>query len=103
MEELLLRLKTRLQISNSNEDALLTEHLLSAIDVVNELRQYDAEDSVVEPQYASVAVMMAESSYNKIGAEGQTSHSENGVSRHYGSDAYPSALISRILPRARLK
>ena len=35
----------------------------------------------------------------KIGAEGQTSHSENGVLRNYGSAMdYPSELLRQIVP-----
>ena len=35
----------------------------------------------------------------KIGAEGQTSHSENGVLRNYGSAIdYPRELLRQIVP-----
>lgn len=103
MEELLIRLKTRLSITTTDNDALLTEHLTSAIDVINDLRQFTPTEAlVVEAVYRTIAVLMAEASYNKIGAEGQLSHSENGVSRSYDTDMYPSGLIRRILPRPRL-
>lgn len=36
---------------------------------------------------------------NKQGAEGQTSHSENGVSRSYESGGVPESLLSQITPR----
>jgi hypothetical protein len=102
MEQLLARLKVRLGLDDGSEDELLMEHLSGAVDVVNDVRQFTPTvDIAVESGYASIAVMMAESSYNKIGAEGQMSHSENGVSRHYGSDSYPSSLIARIIPRVR--
>ena len=42
---------------------------------------------------------MCVASIAKIGAEGQASHSENGVQRTYGSAGdYPKELISQIVP-----
>jgi hypothetical protein len=37
-----------------------------------------------------------------LGAEGEVSHSENGVSRMYDSSSFPTALISRIMPKPRV-
>lgn len=102
MEELLARVKVRLRMEGVVEDSMLTDHLLSALDVINELRQYiPTVDIVVEPQYKGVAVDMAIATYNKMGAEGQTGHTENGINRYYGSSAYPIDLLTRIQPRPR--
>jgi hypothetical protein len=35
---------------------------------------------------------------NKRGAEGQTSHSENGISRGYESGSIPESMLSDVLP-----
>ena len=97
MEELLARVKVRLRFTSTVEDSMITEHLQSALDVVNDLRQYTPTlDAIVESQYKSVVVDMAVATYNKMGAEGQTSHSENGISRHYDS-----SLLTRIQPRVK--
>ena len=40
MEELLSRLKVRLRFSGTVEDAVLSDHLQTAVDVVNDIRQY---------------------------------------------------------------
>lgn len=40
--------------------------------------------------------------YNKRGAEGQTAHSENGVSRSYESGDLPSSIIRQITPHGRV-
>jgi len=106
MDKLLARLKLRLSISDTSEDALLTDHLQSAIDVVNELRNYTStNDDIVESQYESIVVDLAVSTYNKMGAEGEIGHSENGVNRTYESSEYPSSLLARILikPRQRIE
>lgn len=102
MEELLARLKVRLRFSGTVEDAVLQDHLLTAIDVVNDLRQYTPTlEAVIEPQYKSVVVEMALCSYSKMGAEGQTFHGENGVNRSYETAMYPESLTKLIIPRLR--
>lgn len=40
---------------------------------------------------------------NKRGAEGETAHSENGVSRTYSSADIPNALLFEITPFAKIK
>lgn len=103
MEELLARLKVRLRFSGTVEDTVLQDHLQTAIDVVNDMRQYTStENAVVEPQYASIVVEMALSSYAKMGAEGQTHHGELGVNRTYEGGMYPPSLLKLIIPKARV-
>ena len=102
MEEMLNRLKVRLRFSGVIEDDMIKEHLLTAIDVVNDLRQFTpTEEDVVEPQYKSVVIEMALIAYNKMGAEGQTFHSENGVNRSYEKAMYPESIMKLIIPRMR--
>ena len=47
MDELLARLKVRLRFSGTVEDAVLEDHLLTAIAVVNDLRQYTSTDDIL--------------------------------------------------------
>ena len=103
MDELLARLKVRLRFSGVTEDAILTDHIQTAIDVVNDKRQYTStDDDIVESQYKSIVVEMALIAYNKMGAEGQTYHGENSVNRSYESGLmYPESLLSLIVPRLR--
>lgn len=51
-------------------------------------------------KYDSVQVEIAAFMLNKRGAEGETAHSENGVSRSYENSDIPSRLICRITPVA---
>jgi len=102
MDELLARLKVRLRFSGTVEDTVLQDHLLTAIAVVNDKRQYTSTvDAIVEPQYESIVVEMALCSYAKMGAEGQTYHGENGVNRSYETAMYPDSLTKLIVPRFR--
>lgn len=98
MDELLARLKVRLEIDSTDEDSLLEELIQSAVDTVNNLRNYTSTDSaIVESVYKSLVVDMAIVSYNRLGAEGETSHNENGVSRTFATGDYPAYLLNRIM------
>jgi hypothetical protein len=103
MDELLARVKVRLRITGEVEDSMLTELLTSALDVINDIRQYTpTAEAIVEPQYESIAVEMTVALYSKLGAEGEVSHSENGISRVYDSSSFPASLLARIIPRPRI-
>lgn len=52
----------------------------------------------VEVQYHTLQVMIAIEIFAKEGAEGETSHSENGVSRGYSSADVSIALLNRVTP-----
>lgn len=51
-------------------------------------------------QYDGVHVEIAAYMINKQGAEGETVHLENGVSRHWENGSVPSSLVRRIVPFA---
>lgn len=53
-------------------------------------------------QFNMIQVEAAIATYNKMGAEGQVSHSENGVQRSYGSDYVPSRLLATIVPTIKV-
>lgn len=102
MDELLARMKVRLRFDSTTEDAMLTDHLQSAIEVVNERRNYTSTDeAIVEPQYKGIVVDLAIATYNKMGAEGQTSHSENGISRSYEAASYPTSLLALVMVKPK--
>lgn len=56
----------------------------------------------VPPQYDSIHLEIAAYMLNKRGAEGQTAHAENGVSRTYENADVPEALLAAITPYARV-
>lgn len=61
---------------------------------------FDPSVTEVPDQYAHVQVEIAVYLLNKRGAEGQTSHSENGISRSYEDGDVPPTLLREIVPCA---
>lgn len=58
------------------------------------------DGTLVEPRYEKLQIQIAVEIYNKQGAEGQVSHSENGISRSYESAYVSDTLLKRITPFA---
>lgn len=85
----------------SNDDAV--DEIIDAIAAVNERRRFEpTENEPYETKYNGLIVRMALCAISKYGAEGQTSHSENGVSRSYdGGSTYPKSMLQEIVPLAR--
>ena len=81
----------------------IQEEIKDAIFAVNERRRFEATPSTpFEEKYETLIVKLALASITKFGAEGETSHSENGISRKYDNAGdYPEALLSRIVPLAK--
>jgi hypothetical protein len=65
-------------------------------DVINIRRQTNE----VEEKYRRLQVEIAIELFNKIGAEGQTRHSENGIDRTFATTMVSRTLLSQIIPRA---
>lgn len=92
------KLKLLLNEQENNEiDGILELYLEDAKNIICELRfTYE-----VEPQYLSTQLKIAMELYSKSGAEGQTSHSENGISRSYETADISPSLLSNITPFVR--
>lgn len=83
--------------TTSDSDAVLNFYLGLASDAICDIRYSD----IVEPQYLNVQILMAIDLYNKRGAEGQTSHGENGISRSYESAGISPSLLAMVTPYVR--
>lgn len=59
---------------------------------------YQEWPETVPVQYVDLEFRIAMDLYNKIGAEGQLSHSENGVSRTWESSWVSKQLLSEVTP-----
>jgi hypothetical protein len=93
------RLKIRIP-EEENED-ILKELLTSAKDVVlSHLYPLvdDYEGLTIPRKYNTLLLDIAVEMYNKQGAEGETSHSENGISRSYENAYISQTLLSQIIP-----
>ena len=80
----------------------LNETIEALLEYYNDRHFKATEDIPYEEEYAGIIVQLAISSISKIGAEGETSHSEGGVSRSYDNASdYPLSLTRKIIPLAK--
>lgn len=92
------RLKARLEGENYT-DALLSDLLESAKYIIFEHRfPYSEYPTEVEPRYQNLQLQIAVELFGKLGADGQTGHSENGITRTWASADVSPALLNRITP-----
>lgn len=82
------------------EDDFLQYEIDRAIAEINRCRRFTPKENVLyDKKYEYLIIPMCIASLSKIGAEGQNSHSENGIQRVYGSSGdYPNELIREIVP-----
>lgn len=89
------------RLTEEEDEDILSAYIDQAGDIV--LRHaYPYDDSVTEvpSKYHRVQADIAVYLINKRGAEGQLTHTENGVSRSYESGDIPVTLLRRIMPVA---
>lgn len=96
-EEKLTMLKS---MTEETDDDVLSTYLTLAKGVVLSRAYPYTEEDTVPTKYDTVHVEIAAYMLNKRGAEGETAHSENGVSRSYEDGDIPPTLLRRILPMA---
>ena len=90
------RLKARLEGENYT-DALLSDLLESAKYIIFEHRfPFSDYPEQLEPRYQNLQLQIAVELFGKMGADGQISHSENGISRSWQSADVSYDLLSRI-------
>ena len=97
----LMRRAKRIGLDVTDED--ISDEISDAINFVNNRRGFVPTSSCLyEEKYSSIIVDLALSAIAKYGAEGQISHSENGIGRSYENGGkYPYTLIMQIPPLAR--
>lgn len=92
----------RLDLDFEEDD--IYDEISSAIEAVNSRRHFTPTPSIlVEDKYKDLVYKLCIAAMTKEGAEGQTSHSENGIARSYDSSDYPESMLRRIVPLARLR
>lgn len=83
---------------NDTEDVLSVYLTLAGRKIIAKAYPYDNTVTEVPPQYDTLQCEIAAYMLNKRGAEGQTSHSENGISRTYENADVPKSMLSTITP-----
>ena len=88
------------EITSDEEANVLLETAKSAIMA----RRYPFEDfpEELESRYNDLQIRIAVELFNKRGAEGETAHSENGISRSYSAAWISEELLSEVTPKARV-
>jgi len=99
------RLKIQLEIKDNGQDTLLLDLLESAKHAIlsrrypfDDFPMNDTGELILEPRYYDLQVRIAVHLYNKMGAEGQIAHSENGISRTYEAGDIPESLLNKVTP-----
>ena len=86
-------------VGGSDTDEVLSTYLTFAgSKIIAKAYPYQNDISEVPAQYAHLQVEIAAYMLNKRGAEGQTSHSENGVSRSYENGDVPPSMLKAVIP-----
>ena len=91
-------LKTLIGVDDSDNDLLLALLSLAEGKILERLYPYDHSKETVPTRYVGKQIEIAVYLYNKQGAEGQIAHSENGISRTYGSADVPESMLRGIAP-----
>lgn len=85
-------------------DEVLSLYLAFAGDKIrNRLYPFGNGVEEVPQRYASLQVEIAAYLYLKRGAEGETAHNENGISRSYGGADVPAEMLAQIVPIGGLR
>ena len=90
-------------ISPDNASTELLSFLLDQAEgiVLNQRYPFGPPDGAVMPAaYEHVQLQIAVELFSKMGAEGQTGHNENGVSRTWEAGDVSPSLLRRIVPVA---
>lgn len=92
----------KLDLDFSDDD--IYDEIDNAFEAINSRRHFNPTSSIlIEDQYKNLACNLCISVMTKEGAEGETSHSENGITRAYDSSDYPASMLNRIVPLAKLR
>ena len=92
--------RLKIRIPEEVTDVELADILESAKAVILSRRfPFGEQPTEIEPKYMDLQIRIAVEMYNKIGVEGQTAHSENGVSRSYSSASVSEELLREITPK----
>lgn len=86
-------------VGGSDTDEVLSAYLnLAGGKIIAKAYPYNSEVTEVPVQYHYLQVEIAAYMLNKRGAEGQTSHTENGITRQYENADVPASMLKAITP-----
>lgn len=91
------------EVDYPTNDSLLELEIKSAIGVINRCRRFTPTDDVLyDIKYEDKILPLTIAGFMKNGAEGEVSHTENGVMRQYGDNGkYPKNMLTDIIPLSK--
>ena len=81
-----------------SDDVLISYLAIAGRKIINRAYPYDGTVTNVPTKYAHLQCEIATYLLNKRGAEGEISHSENGISRTYANADIPDSMLSDVIP-----
>jgi hypothetical protein len=98
-EEKLARLKLLISPDEASDDLLLALVEQSEGIVLNRRYPFGVpENATVPSAYEHIQMQIAVELFSKMGAEGQTAHGENGITRTYEAADVSPSLLRKITP-----
>ena len=95
--------RLKIRITEKVTDTELEDILESAKAVILSRRfPFTEWPEEIEAKYKDLQIRIAVEMFNKRGAEGETAHSENGVSRSYASANVSEDLLKEITPKVNV-
>lgn len=89
----------RAMVGGSDTDDVLSTYLkVAGKKIIARAYPYDDTVTEVSEKYDTLQCEIAAYLLNKRGAEGQTSHSENGITRYYENADVPSSMLRIVVP-----
>ena len=85
-----------------SDDVLFSYLAIAGQKILNRAYPYDDTVTEVPRRYGYLQCDIAAYLLNKRGAEGEIAHSENGISRSYGSADVPESMLSEVIPRVEV-
>lgn len=98
LNDKLAMMKVWLDDNEADDDSLVAYLNIAGSVIINKAYPYDDTVTEVPKRYDALQCEMAAYLYNKQGAEGQTTHDENGIKRVYESGSIPPSMLSQIVP-----
>ena len=86
-------------VGNTDDEEVLSAYLaLAGRKIIAKAYPYRDDITEVPSKYDFLQVEIAAYMLNKRGAEGQTSHTENGITRQYENADVPASMLKSITP-----
>lgn len=102
MTEDVMKARLSALTGETDDDILLTFLDIAAEKVLTKCYPYrrEGEEKSVPSRYQGAQLEIAVYLLNKRGAEGETTHNENGINRAYESASVPDSMLKGIIPFA---